>query len=285
MVSPKGNHVFIWKDFSEWKPALESMYLAILTPELEDKVRRRTPPVKYRNDSELFKELSSRELDEIVTSDKIDEFRGRYSHIQVFHGCRPRPSDIKSYYKRGLLPSRDCKRAQIQRFKQIFLTSSRFPELTEEMLQESIGETQTPDEDLCLVIDSQNLVERDGQYLIYHGGEYLLALVSGLPIGNKDRYRAELRKIGTPTLFEINLPSEHASDSNLWELICDMLMNWVYYAVYPRRVNAPFDLTFSIEKPLPGEHIRRIHHPPRIKDPRMGGKVYVTATGEYEDPN
>ena len=35
MVSSENNSVFIWKDFSEWKPALEGMFPNILTPEFE----------------------------------------------------------------------------------------------------------------------------------------------------------------------------------------------------------------------------------------------------------
>lgn len=266
MASSQGNPVFIWKDFKEWKPALEAMFPDILTPELEEKVRQLTPPVKYRDDSGLFEQLSGYSLGKIVTRDKIVEFRRLYSHIRVFHACRPRPVDIKNYYKKGLLPSKDLRRDQIKRFWQIF-PRGRYPNLTDKVLQDSIAETGTGDQDLCLVIDSRNLVEHTSQYLIYHGGEHLLNLVTRLRIEDKDmdRMRAELRRIGTPTMFEINLPSEYASDPHLEEFIRGMITNWVYYIAHPQRVRDAFDFTFSIMKPLPPEHIYGHFHPRRIK--------------------
>jgi hypothetical protein len=91
--------------------------------------------------------------------------------------------------------------------------------------------------------------------------------VRNLPIEKeeKDRCRAILRQIGTPTVFRINLPSGHASDCSLRELLCDMMTDWLYFVAHQRKPKDPFDFTFSTMKPLPPEHICGYFHPRRIK--------------------
>ena len=46
MVAPENSRIFIWKDFKEWKLALESMFKDILTPELKAKVKKNRAIVK-----------------------------------------------------------------------------------------------------------------------------------------------------------------------------------------------------------------------------------------------
>lgn len=281
----KPRRLFVWKDFQKWKPALEGMFPDILTPELEAKVRHHTPPVKYRNDSELFELFSGRSPEEIVTADKISEFRGLYSHIRVFHGCRP--VDIQSYHTRGVMLRR--REEQVQRFREIFL-SGRFPGLSETMLQQSIAKLKgsDPDGTVDLGLDDEWIIDMSGQFLIY-GSEYLHNLVSQLPADRekRDQCHAELRRIGTPTFLLIDLPNtpEYASDGYVSQLLPDMLMTWVYNVAHGRMDSGPLDFTFTIRRTLPPEYICGCYTPPRISDPHMKPKVYVTTTGEYEDPN
>ena len=277
------NRVFIWKDFNEWKPGLEAMFPGILTPELQAKVRQEATLVRHSDDAEPFEQLSGHSLDDIITTDKIDKFRRLYSHIRVFHACRT--ADIQSYRKEGV--TLRCKDDQVKRFRDIFLSGS-FPELSETMLQESIAKLEGSDPDgiLDLGLDDKWIIEITGHYLIY-GSEYLHSLVSQLPIDRekRDQYHAVLRHIGTPTFLLIDLPNtrEYASDGTLWQLIPEMIMNWVYNVAHSRIESGALDFTFTIRKPLPAEHICGYLRPPRIPDPHMGWKVYVTETGEYED--
>jgi hypothetical protein len=216
--------------------------------------------------------------------EKINEFRQLYSHIRAYHACRP--DNISTYYEKGLLLR--SKDAQIERFRSIFL-SGKFPELTEEMLQQSIKEL-TPysdaDGELCLAIDDRFIIEFCGLYLVY-GSEYIAGLVNNLPIENakKHQYLSVLREIGKPTFLEINLPntSEYVSDGIIWEIIQEILTGWAYCLANSITQPHHLDCTVSIIKPLPPEHICSHYHPGKIPDSHMGHKIYNVETGGYEE--
>ena len=283
MVSLENKRIFIWKDFGEWKPVLEDMYKEILTPDLKGKIRQNKALVDDCEHPGAFEELSGHSIYSIITDDKIKEFRQHYSHIRVYHGCRP--TDSQSYYEKGILPSIDQKNVQVGRFREIYL-NGRFSELTEDMLRQSIKKVGPKDDDLCLVIDDRFIIKRCGHYLIY-GSEYLFDLASQLPIEDEDieRFRSELRKIGKPTLIEINLPNttEYVSDGKILELYGDMLTGWLYNIAHLRTESNRLDFTFELDETLPSKYIHSHYHPKRIPDQEMGWKIYNAETGEYED--
>ncbi len=276
-------HIFIWKDFSEWKSALEDIYKEILTPEFKDKIRKKATLIKHYDNSIPFKELSGHSIDSIITDDKIKEFRQRYSHIRVYHGCRP--TNVQSYYEKGiLLLSKD---EQIECFRTKF-PSGDYPELTEEMLQQSIEKTAPysvdSDGELCLAIDDRQIIKQAGLYLIY-GGEYLGGIVTCLPVENTEKYDSVLRKNGTPTLFEINLPNKtkYVSDPKIRSMYDRMLTEWLYNIAHSMTESNLYDNTFPLYEILPPKYIYSHYHPKKIPDPRMGFKIYNAETGEYED--
>ena len=63
MISSKNNRVFIWKDFIEWKSALENMFPDILTPELEAKVKQNAESIEYWNAQMPCEELIGKTMD------------------------------------------------------------------------------------------------------------------------------------------------------------------------------------------------------------------------------
>lgn len=164
-MTSKNIHVFIWKDFKEWKPALESMFQDILTPELEAKAQKHRASVKNYYPLEAFEKLIKMPTDTMFTTKKIDEFRERYSHIRTYHACRP--VDIKKYYEKGILTL--SKEVQHDRFRSIFI-SVKFSELTEEMLQQCIQKAAPysvgTDGELCLAIDDRHIIDMCDHYLI-----------------------------------------------------------------------------------------------------------------------
>ena len=285
MVSSKNNRIFIWKDFKEWKLALEDMFKDILTPELKVKIKKNAARIEYCDDRIECEELIGQSIEEMITMQKINELRQRYSHIRAYHACRT--DDVSSYYEKGVLPSIAVKDFQVDRFREIFL-SGDFPELTEEKLQQSIEEVDKKDEDLCLIIDDRVIIECWGHYLIY-GSEYLSGLVSNLPIENsKEKYLPVLRNIGKPTVIEINFPNtiEYVSDCVIWEVFERMITEWVYIVAHSRMESSPFDCTISLLKPLLPKHICSHYHPRKIRDSILEvDKIYDAETGEYEEQN
>jgi hypothetical protein len=283
MTPSEDRHVFIWKDFKEWKSALEDMFKDILTPELKANVKQNREIVEYCDDPEAFGTLSSQSISDMITTKKINEFRLRYSHIRVYHGCRP--VDVQSYYKKGLLLCDTD--ALVERFREIFL-SGKFPELTEEILQESIEEAASysigRDGESCFFLDDRVCVERDSHYLIY-GSEYLSVLVANLPVENsKEKYYPVLRGIGKPTIFEIDLPNiiENVRDNVMFELFQDMLTEWTSCVAHSRTEISNSEICISLRKAIQPEHIHSHYHPPKIKDRLNEGKIYDTETGEYK---
>ena len=254
------------------------MFKDILTPELEAKAKLNVANIDgYKSDCE---ELIAQTLEDIITTEKINEFRRRYSHIRGYHACRP--IDDQSYYQNGLKPL--CKEEQTKHFRNIFLNGD-FPEITEEMLQESIKKVKEKDNDLCLVLDDRDIIEFSGHYLIY-GSEYLTNLVTQLPIENsQEKYFPVLRKIGKPTIFKINLPNttEYVSDYRILEVIESMITEWVYCLAHLKTENHIYPNDgLSFLKPILPEHICSDYSPKKIKDPILEvGEIYDTETGRY----
>ncbi len=284
MVSSENSHIFIWKDFSEWKLALEDMFKDILTPELETKAKQNAANIEGYDDGVECKKLIGQSIEQMITTEKINEFRRRYSHIRVYHGCRP--TNVQSYYDKGILPSLKAKDIVVERFREIFLSGS-FPELTEEMLQQSIVKTVRNDKDLCLAVDTKHMLKRAGHYLIYYGGEYLGGLITSLSIENsQEKYFPVLRKIGKPTFIVINLPIEYVGDIEIFAVIERMITEWVYLIAQSKSESCAFDCTVSLLEVLPPEHICSHYHPKKIIDPVLEiGKIYDAETGEYEEQN
>jgi hypothetical protein len=281
------DRVFIWKDFKEWKPALEGMFPDILTRELEAKVRQQKPRVEDDEDSGPFEQVSGHSLDESITHDKISEFGLLYPHVRFYHACRP--VNVQSYYEKGILFLR--RDEQVERFKDIFLRSRRFPELTDDMLKQSIEAVDSLKKDaeaeLCFVLDDRWIIEQCGHYLIY-GSEYLSDLVSQLrPVGDVEPYRRELRRIGTPTMLKVNLPNtpDNVQNATIRGIIRDMLIEWVWCLSEGKAQSHVSWRDLARGRPLPPEHIRGHYTPARIPDPLNRPRVYITETGEYEDPN
>ena len=281
MASSKNNHVFIWKDFSKWKSALEGMFKDILTPELEAKVKQEAESIKYWNAQTPCEKLIGQPMDSIVTDNKIDEFRQQYSHIRFYHACRT--ADVSSYYDKGILPSIELKDVLVNRFRELYL-SGRFPELTEDMLQQSIKKVSKGlERGLFLVIDDRQIIEDAGHYLIY-GAEYMTKLVTQLPIENsQEKYFPVFRKIGKPTIIVINLPNttEYLSDCNIEVVIIYMITQWFYAIAHTRLESCIYTDDILVYKPILPEHVFSHYHPTKkIPDPVLGG-IYDPETGEY----
>ncbi len=74
MATSENKHVFIWKDFREWKPVLEDMFKDILTPELKVKLKKNQEIVEYCDDPKAFETLSSQSIGDMITTEKINRF-------------------------------------------------------------------------------------------------------------------------------------------------------------------------------------------------------------------
>lgn len=106
-----------------------------------------------------------------------------------------------------------------------------------------------------------------------------------LPFDNIDKYKATLRGIGKPTIFEINIPTmvECVSNSEIGAMIYEMFVEWLYFAGNLREASRNLDNTLSFRKPIPPGYIHSHYHPVEIPDPGTGGRIYNTEIGKYEE--
>ena len=131
-----------------------------------------------------------------------------YDAVRLFHGCRP--TDVTSYYARGLEPL-DCAVADALALS--VYGDGAFPEVTADEVRCAIADVGSDLRQgrVYFCFDARELVERCGHYLIY-GSEYLCSVGASLIRQRRLRdgwatdYRQALTRRGTPTLFACDLP-------------------------------------------------------------------------------
>lgn len=195
------------------------------------------------------------QLDEI--RDVLDE----YTHIAVYHGCRP--EDPNTYYQQGLKiadPDELNRRAE-----QIFLTPE-FPGVTKAKLQQAISDdSPTSDRKLYVVLDDKLFMESSAHYLIY-GSEYLLRLANRL--NGRGMVRPDvLKRYGIPTLFEIHVPVQELPQEQWRPFAKNLILICGDRDVDQRPL---LNLGFTFQKALPGSWIKKHIHPEEIKDRTCG---------------
>lgn len=199
--------------------------------------------------------------DEAIAKLLVSSFAG----VRVFHAARP--ADPQSYYRTGLQLANYVEQETIAR--RIFL-NERFPEVSESRLAAAIAELTNFDNHRAFVsLDSTDFLESAGHYLIY-GSEYLCsiaALLGGV------RLQQELKRHGRPTIFQLTLPFDFVSDSDLGEL-ADVVGRELA-GVRRGRLPLPIDFTFRLNRPLPPECVLAHEHPQRIIDPLQGFVPYI----------
>ena len=200
--------------------------------------------------------------------DALDE----YTHIAVYHGCRP--DDPNTYFQQGLkLADAD----ELNRRAEQFFLTPEFPDVTKAKLQQAMNEeARSDDRKVYVVLDDERFMEFSAHYLIY-GSEYLLRLANRL--NGRGMVRPDvLKRYGIPTLFEIHVPLHELPPEQLRQLAKNLLLICGDRDVDQRPL---LDLGFTFQKPLPGSWIKKHTHPEEIKDRTCGfPSIYRYKDGE-----
>jgi hypothetical protein len=122
---------------------------------------------------------------------------------------------------------------------------------------------------LYVVVSDESLLKHGAHYLIY-GSEWTMAVLgcSG---------RAVLKRIGVPTILEIDLPLRISSVYMRKQLAVRLLNEWTRLACNLPDWSAPIDFSFCLRESIPAKYVVGHSHPAALKDQHENYTVYRTA--------
>jgi hypothetical protein len=204
-----------------------------------------------------------------------ERFAQYYSHVKAFHGCRP--ESLCTYYSQGLL-GQDSERIK-SAFRQIFadVDTCDLNEAIERMERRDGSERGR----IWLTADDRRMMEEFGHYAI-HGSEYLLALAAKLTVINaSEDFRLRLRKVGIPTILEVDIPMTQVSSFNKMEVARMILSEWGQLITRQPlgRGSAP---CYVVDEDISPECIKAHYHPQKIRDFHGFTSTYINHTIECD---
>lgn len=253
-----------WRKRRAWLRHIPLYAESLLTPSLVAVLERRRPECW----SDVMDWLPDHE-------DLVPEFCDRmssfYTHFKGFHGCRP--ESLSSYYEHGLQGQNAS--MIIEKFRRLFadLPAANIEQAIEKMKHREASERGK----VWLTGDDREMVEEFGHYII-NGSEYLLALAARLsdPYSGED-YRHRLRKMGIPTILEVDIPIDLIPEPQKLEVGKMILSEWGQL-----RTKRPLGTTSSpcyvVRSDIPAEFIKAHYHPARIRDFHHPIPTYINRT-------
>lgn len=204
------------------------------------------------------------DIDQIL----LDRVCCYYSAIKGYHGCRP--LSLEPYYQCGL------KGQSSEEITKKFL--ELFSDVDSSALKAAINEMKDRGErekgSIFFVTHYDDLIDWCGHYLI-HGSEYLMALAVRLQqFAKGEQFSNRLKKVGIPTIIEVNIPLSHIGQSCLLELCREIIAHWGSRFL----LNEESDLTNTsivTHRTIDPKQIIRHFHPKWIRDPHSGFTTYV----------
>ncbi len=253
-----------WRETEDWKNAVQTYAREFLHEGLITDLRESGVTNCWSDDMSWLPNST------IVES--IEEaFCCYYSEVKCFHGARP--SNVASYFESGLLgQNQDYLEEEFCRI---------FSDVEERHLRQAVLELESrglsEKGKVYLVCDDRDLVEECGHYLI-QGSEYIMALAATLARRSSasEDYRLRLRKIGIPTIFEVNLPVSMIPALQLNELIRCIIASWCSGQLASED-EYDYEMNFAIHNDIGAKHIVGHYHPNRIRDPHIELEWYTPA--------
>ncbi|WP_375415053.1 hypothetical protein [uncultured Bradyrhizobium sp.] len=261
-------HRMIWKRPASWVPQLS----AWLAPRFRRDGMRRLKPGLFRD--LCWDDLDwSRTLEKCLTAD-IDYHTEELAEaiepaiLRTYHGCRT--ADAGIYHREGL--HTHDRPAMIKRLQAIV---EAHPELQAEKdrLPEAIAavDNKLDQGRVFVVADDQALITEAAHYLIY-GSEWISSVLAF--------HRHVLKKIGAPTLLEIDMPLIMSSFAARREFATQMLREWTRLTCNQPDWSAPINFTFTLRVNIPPECVIRHSHPRELVDPLAHFSTYRVLKAE-----
>lgn len=195
--------------------------------------------------------LAPGELVDRLTADLASSYRA----VRAFHAGRPLDPD--AYLRHGLL----------------LATPERFVREAREVFagEEEALATLLPRQDLSLV-DGRVGLNLDERFLLHrflcytqYGSYFLFALAIQLERTTGRPQRHLLRERGVPTVVACDVPLDRLPAANLRQLCCQGIRA-ALAGTEPNEEEPVTDHGFSLDRPLPPEHVVACRHPRRLPD-------------------
>lgn len=247
--------VLDWRNRRSWLRDIRSYASTVLTQELVGALERDRPECW----SDVMDWLPN--YDEVVPAfcEQISSF---YTHFKAFHGCRP--ESLSTYYLYGVKGQNA--ESIIQKFRTIFADVS--PADIENAIEDMKEREASEKGKIWLTGDDRVMLDHYGHYAI-NGSEYLLGLAASLSRGNySEDYRLRLRKIGIPTILEVDIPIGLIPHAQRMAVAKMILSEWGQLRTRrPLGMSSP--PSYVIRADIPPGCIKTHYHPAKIQDPHQ----------------
>jgi len=186
--------------------------------------------------------------------------------LRVYHGCRL--PDAGVLHREGLRVNDPAKLEDEARriVAECEDLAWMRPGLEQRIAEFSHRERDTGRVYVC--IDDRVQLDRAGHYALY-GPEWLQVFFSF------SGFHA-LRSRGVPTIVELDLPLEHASDSSRTELARALLQEWTRVIVNAPDWSPDRDFTIILDFDIPAEYVVGHSHPAVLRCPYNQMQEFVT---------
>lgn len=252
--------LFDWNARATWLAEVPDYARSILTDRVQAKIARSRPECWSDNFAWL---------PVIDGENKFSAaFTWYYQHIRAFHGCRP--TNFQSYFLHGL----QCQSAEFieNQFLKIFEDVS--VAATSQVVTEFRDRKRAERGRFWVVLDEHELIERCGHYLI-QGSEYLMALAATLcRLAPPEDYRLRLRSSGTPTIFELHIPTSQFPEHQVEALSRLVLSAWGEQ-VARRPLGMSHSPCLTVHQTIEPKNLVGHRHPTCIRDPHFGYVYFV----------
>jgi hypothetical protein len=264
-------NILYYYDTPSWRPQVGRMLSDIFTPEVLSALKKYPLDEMWTDEFDWLDTLVSSVLGRHVSIRGIMEMRFQefFGYIAGHHACRT--GDIDSYYKSGLIP---LSRAKANQELRDHFLNSKFPELTEEILEEAILGMRPVFEGydsregkIYLGLDPDWLIHHASHYL-HRGGEYKQGVASQMSqlvnersrSGDRVDYSSVFESIGLPTIFVCRVPLDMISDDTLESIHRFLVCHYVGYSVHGSESYLK-DVTITLREPLGPDCIIEHYHP------------------------
>ena len=171
----------------------------------------------------------------------VERFRDEYTHVRVYHACRPIDPDV--YFKEGLRPT--STRRLVDQFAADIKQYCGIQIPADELNRAMTGNDLDVEGKLYVVLDDADLIAASGHYAIY-GSEYLQVLTQSLRSVSVEH----MKQFGTPTVYTVDLNTQDISDFTLKQLI-----QCVNEAVLDDNRSHRIDFTITLALPIGPERV------------------------------
>lgn len=257
MSAAWNNRLIEWKLPGTWVPALSRW----IRPHLNHHGIR---GLRKLGDQDLcWDDYAWLEVAEYVLRGSIDYVADdladalRFATLKAYHGCRV--TDAGVYHREG-----------IRRNDPVWLANEVRRIVREEAdlawmqpgIEERLDSFEAADRDtgnVFIIVDDRGMIERDGNYLLY-GSEWITCVFD-------ERGRRVLRRLGVPTVIEIDFPLAEAPIYYLPGLARSLLQEWTRIKVNQPDWVPHIDFSFCLKRDVPPTWVVGHHHPESVSDP------------------